>query len=268
MKKYKTTNMKSSEYELTEPLFSPFSDWLAQLCGIEKGMHVLDVGCGIGVSAFSMLRRVGQKGKVVGVDISGRVISQALQRKEEMKTPNILFTPGNAEDLGFPNNTFDRVVSNFVLQQVNDRIKAVQEMKRVLRPGGRLGFTLPALEHYKEFREIAASVLKEELIRHDKNCIRSNPGILRLLLKEAHIPDARVFSKARTFRMDSVDDYDVVLETRGPKKAILHRLPANKRMEAWETILCEFKKRRKEKGYLPLTLHARAIIWRKPQNKK
>ena len=259
--------MKSGGYELTEPLFSPFSDWLAQLCGIEKGMHVLDVGCGIGVSAFSMLRRVGQKGKVMGVDISNRFISRALQRKEEMKTPNILFTPGNAEDLGFPNNTFDRVVSNFVLQQVNDRTKAVQEMKRVLRPGGYLGFTLPALKHYKEFREITASVLKEDLSRPSKNCIRSNPCVLQTLLKETHIQDAQVYSKIRTFHINSVDDYDVILETRGPKKATLHRIQTNEQTEIWETILDEFRKRQRDKGYLPLTIHANAIIWRKPQNK-
>ena len=152
-------NVKPDGYELTEPLFSPFSDWLAELCNIEKGMHVLDIGCGIGVSTFSILKMIGQKGKVIGMDISPRLISQALQRKGEMKIPNISFMLGNAEDLDFPNNTFDCIVSNFVLQQVDDRIKAIQEMKRVLRPGGYLGFTLPALKHYKEFREITASVL-------------------------------------------------------------------------------------------------------------
>jgi len=261
-------NTESNGYELTEPLFSPFSDWLVKLCNIEKGMQVLDVGCGIGVSTFSILKTVGQKGKVIGVDISNRFISQALQRKEEMKIPNISFMPGNADDLDFPNNTFDRVVSNFVLQQVSDRIKTIQEMKRVLRPGGYLGFTLPALEHYKEFREITANVLKEDLSRPPKNCIRSNPGVLQTLLKETHIPDAQVHSKIRTFRINSVDDYDVILETRGPKKATLNKIQTNEQTEIWETILDEFRKRQREKGYLPLTIHAHGIIWRKPQNKR
>jgi ubiquinone/menaquinone biosynthesis C-methylase UbiE len=267
LKGSKNMNAKSDGYELTEPLFRTFSDWLAELCNIEKGMHVLDMGCGIGVSTFSILKMVGQKGKVIGVDISNRFISRALQRKEEMKIPNISFMLGKAEDLDFPNNAFDRVVSNFVLQQVNDRIKAIQEMKRVLRPGGYFGFTLPALEHYKEFREITASVLKEDLSRPPKNCIRSNRSVLQSLLKETHIPDAQVHSKIRTFRINSVDDYDVILETRGPKKATLHRIQTNKQTEIWKTILDEFKKRQREKGYLPLTIHANAIIWRKPKNK-
>jgi SAM-dependent methyltransferase len=208
---------------------------------------------------------VGQKGKVIGVDISNRFISRALQRKGEMKIPNISFMLGNAEDLDFPNNVFDRVVSNFVLQRVNDRIKAIQEMKRVLRLGGYLGFTLPALEHYKEFREITASVLKEDLSRPPKNCIRSNPGVLQTLLKE--IPGAQVHSKIRRFRINSVDDYDVILETRGPKKATLHRIQTNEQTEIWKTILDKLRKRQREKGYLPLTIHAHAIIWRKPKNK-
>jgi ubiquinone/menaquinone biosynthesis C-methylase UbiE len=175
---------------------------------------------------------------------------------------------GNAEDLEFPNNTFDRVVSNFVLQQVNNRIKAIQEMKRVLRPGGYLGFTLPGQKHYKEFREITASVLKENLSRPSKNCIRSNPGVLQSLLEEAHILDAKVYSKIRTYRINSVEDYDVILETRGPKKATLHRIKTDEQMEVWKTILDEFRKIEREKGYLPLTIHAKAIIWRKPQNKR
>jgi ubiquinone/menaquinone biosynthesis C-methylase UbiE len=240
-------NMKSSGYELTELLFGPFSDYLAQLCDIKKGMYVLDVGCGIGVSSFSILKRVGQKGSVTGVDISRGDISQALKRKKEMKAHNILFIYGNTEDLNFPENTFDRVVSNFVLQQVKDRTKAIQEMKRVLKPGGYLGFTLPALKHYKEFREIAAGVLKEELVRHDKNCIRSNPNLLQLLLNDAHIPDAQIFSKIRTFRIDSVDDYEVILETRGPKKAVLRGVQANEQAKVWKTIIYELKKRQKEK---------------------
>lgn len=261
-------NAKSNGYKLTEPLFRGFSDWLAELCNIEKGMHVLDVGCGIGVSAFSILKMVGQKGKVIGVDISNRFISQALRRKGETKIPNISFLLGNAEDLDFPNNTFDRVVSSFVLQQVNDRIRAIQEMKRVLRPGGYLGFTLPALKHYKEFREITASVLKEDLSRPPKNCIRSNPCVLQTLLKETHMPDAQVHSKIRTFHINSVDDYDVILETRGPKKATLHRIPTDEQTKIWKTILDEFRKRQREEGYLSLTIHAHAIIWRKPQNNK
>jgi hypothetical protein len=133
-------------------------------------------------------------------------------------------------------------------------------MKRVLRPGGCLGFTLPALKHYKEFREITASVLKEDFSRPPKNCIRSNPCVLQSLLKETHIPDAQVNSKTKTFCINSVDDYDVILETRGPKKATLHRIPTDEQTKIWKTILDEFRKRQREEGYLSLTIHAHAII--------
>ena len=45
-------SFKSLGYEVTAPLFGPFSEWLAELCRIDKGMYVLDVGCGIGVALF------------------------------------------------------------------------------------------------------------------------------------------------------------------------------------------------------------------------
>jgi ubiquinone/menaquinone biosynthesis C-methylase UbiE len=62
LKGSKNMNAEFDGYELTEPLFSTFSDWLAELCNIEKGMHVLDIGRGIGVSTFSILKMVGRKG--------------------------------------------------------------------------------------------------------------------------------------------------------------------------------------------------------------
>jgi ubiquinone/menaquinone biosynthesis C-methylase UbiE len=55
-------------------------------------MHVLDVGCGIGVSTFPLLDIIGPKGKIAGVDISLHLISQALKRAEYLQVPNASFS--------------------------------------------------------------------------------------------------------------------------------------------------------------------------------
>ena len=219
-------------------------------------------------STFPLLKKVGRKGKVVGVDISPQLISQALKRAEELQIPNISFAIGNAEQLDFPDNTFDSVVSNLVLKQVSDRVKAIQEMKRVLKPGGYLGFTLPGSEHYKEFKKITAIVLGEDLFRPRKNCIQSDPNVLQSLLEETQISNAEFYSKVITYFVNSVEEYEAILETRGPKRMILRSTQANKQSPTWENILNEFRKILREKGRLPLTIHARAVIWRKPETKE
>ena len=145
------SNEKFVECLTTEPLFGPYSIWLAELCKIQKGMHVLDVGCGIGVSTFPLLDIIGPKGKIAGVDISVDSISQALKRAEYLQVPNASFSVCNAEKLDFPESFFDCVVSSFAINQVNDKLQALSELIRVLKPGGYLGFTIPGLDHFKEF---------------------------------------------------------------------------------------------------------------------
>ena len=103
------SNEKFIEYLITEPLFGPYSAWLAKLCKIKKRMHVLDVGCGIGVSTFPLLEMIDPKGKIAGVDISLHSISQALKRAEHLQVPNVSFSVCNAEKLDFPENFFDCV---------------------------------------------------------------------------------------------------------------------------------------------------------------
>ena len=168
------SNDKFIEYLTTEPLFGPYSAWLAKLCKIKRGMHVLDVGCGIGVSTFPLLDMIGPKGKIEGVDISLQSISQALKRAEYLQVPNASFSVCNAEKLDFSDSIFDCVLSSFAINQVNDKLQALSEMIRVLKPGGYLGFTIPGLDHFKEFFDIAASILKEESFYHKKNKLLSN----------------------------------------------------------------------------------------------
>ena len=251
-------------YQATDPIFGPFALWLAQLCKIDKRMHVLDVGCGIGVSTFPLLEKVGRTGKVMGLDISPDLISQALEMAVKVGVSNISFMVGNAEQLDFPDNTFDSVMSNFVLRQVNDKVKALQEMKRVLKPGGHLGFTLSGSDHYKEFRSMAAMVLKEDLFRPRQNCLRTDPDALPLLLEKSQITNIKSRSKTITLRINSVEKYDAILETRGPKKMILSRIKEERRGEIWKEILNELGEKLEKEGRLYMTIHASAIIWRKP----
>jgi len=257
-------NEKFVEYLTTEPLFGPYSVWLAKLCKMEKGMHVLDVGCGIGVSTFPLLDMIGPKGEIAGVDISLHSISQALKRAEYLQVPNASFSVGNAEKLDFPESIFDCVVSSFAINQVNDKPQALSEMIRVLKPGGYLGFTTPGLEHFKEFFDIAASILKEESFYRQKNKLQTGPDTYQASLRSLGIVDLQMYSKVVTVNISTTEEYDVILKARGPQNAVLSRLPENRRAIAWQEILDEFKETLRKEQYLHLTISADGFVLRKP----
>jgi len=258
------SNDKFIEYLTTEPLFGQYSIWLAKLCKIKKGMHVLDVGCGSGVSTFPLLDMIGLKGEIAGVDISLHSISQALKRAEYLQVPNASFSVCNAEKLDFPDSIFDCVVSSFVINQVNDKPQALSEMIRVLIPGGYLGFAIPGPDHFKEFFSIAASILKEESFYHQKNKLQAGPDTYQVLLRSLGIAAFRVYSKVVTVNISTTEEYDVILKTRGPQNAVLSRLPENHRAIAWQEILDEFKEKLTKDQHLHLTISANGFVLKKP----
>jgi SAM-dependent methyltransferase len=120
---------------------------LAAFCGVgnpfrlgplNPGDAVLDIGCGAGVDSLVAARLVGAGGRVVGLDVTPAMIERARAHQARLGLANLSFQVGEAEALPFPDNDFDAVISNGVFNLALDKEKALQEVHRVLKPGGRL----------------------------------------------------------------------------------------------------------------------------------
>jgi ubiquinone/menaquinone biosynthesis C-methylase UbiE len=110
---------------------------LVERLGLEEGARVLDVGCGTGRLTHWIAERVGAMGAVTGIDPLEERIHIARSRGG-----NARFAVGQAEDLrAFDDASFDAVCMSSVLHWITDKAKALAEVRRVLRPGGRLGVT-------------------------------------------------------------------------------------------------------------------------------
>ncbi len=103
---------------------------------IQEGHTVLDLGSGAGNDAFVARSLVGEKGYVIGVDITEAMIEKARKNNDKLGYQNVEFVLGEIEDLPLEENSIDVAVSNCVLNLVPDKYKAYSEVHRVLKPSG------------------------------------------------------------------------------------------------------------------------------------
>jgi SAM-dependent methyltransferase len=112
---------------------NPFS-----LGKINAGEHVLDMGCGAGVDTILAAIMVGPNGSAVGVDMVPEMIARAESNLKMTGMDTVSFQTTAGENLPFPDDTFDVVISNGVINLIPDKEGALTEILRVLKPGGRL----------------------------------------------------------------------------------------------------------------------------------
>jgi len=111
----------------------------ADLAQLRPGESVLDVGCGTGTLAMIVKQRVGAAGYICGIDPSSGMIARA-RHKAAHRRLSIDFRLGVIERIPFPDQSFDVVLSTFMMHQLPDDLKrdGLAEIARVLKPGGRL----------------------------------------------------------------------------------------------------------------------------------
>ena len=137
------------------------TELVVQGAAISPGMHVLDLAGGSGEPALSLSAAVGPEGRVTATDLLREMLQIAEENATARGIKNIDFRAADAEQLPFPTGLFDRVTCRFGIMFVPDIQKALGEMRRVLKPGGRVSFvTWGSLEENPMFSTMIGPFLK------------------------------------------------------------------------------------------------------------
>lgn len=159
---------------------------LLELLRPSPGSKLLDVGTGTGVVALQASAWVGPEGRVTGSDVAMAMVSLAKEAAAEQDRTSVTFCQMDAEQLDFPDASFDAVTCAFSLFQFPDMNQALAEMGRVLKPGGRLGLSNWGPGYFSPVASLQRDLFREFGIRPLlPNPIAFRPDGLQMLLRES-----------------------------------------------------------------------------------
>jgi SAM-dependent methyltransferase len=108
------------------------------LADLKEGETILDLGSGAGIDVFLASKKVGERGRVIGVDMTADMVAQGRALAEQHGFRNVDFRLGYIEQLPVDSGTVDVVISNCVINLTPDKLASFKEVHRVLKPGGRI----------------------------------------------------------------------------------------------------------------------------------
>jgi SAM-dependent methyltransferase len=126
--------------DLLDQVFAPVAERIVAEGFPGEGGRALDIGCGAGATTLSMARRVGPAGRALGVDISEPLVEAAAARARAEGLAQASFVAADAQTHAFEAGGFDAAISRFGVMFFEDPVAAFGNIRRALRPGGRLAF--------------------------------------------------------------------------------------------------------------------------------
>ena len=186
-------------------LFKHWGPIVTHAAGVRAGDRVLDIACGTGAATLAAAEKVGSSGYVVGLDANPEMLAVARR-----KPTRIEWVDGTAEALPMADSSFDAVVSQFGFMFFNDKLAALREMVRVLRPSGGMAVAVcDSVENSPGYRAFA-NLLDRLFGKNVGNAFRTpfvlgDPEQLHAICRDAGIAQAKVGRYNRAVRFRSVE---------------------------------------------------------------
>lgn len=178
---------------------------------IAPGQRVLDVACGTGWATVMAARAVGEKGRVIGVDIADKMLDVARRKAASAGLSNVEYRVGDAETLGFDEASFDAVICASSIFFLRDIPKALHEWQRVLKAGGTLAFTSFAMGYMQPLSKLFI----ERLTKYDGQSPTGQsptertdtPDKCRELLKQAGLAEIKIATEQLGYYFEDAQAY-------------------------------------------------------------
>ncbi len=156
---------------------------------IKKGDVVLDLGSGAGFDAFIAAKKVGNSGKVIGIDFTDEMINKSIELADKYQYKQVEFRKGDIENLPFENESFDVIISNCVINLAPDKLNVFKEAYRVLKKYGRMYVSDIVLleqlsEEQKNNEELIAGCVGGALLKKEYLDIITNAGFNYKIIDE------------------------------------------------------------------------------------
>lgn len=222
---------------------SEATEALMDRAGIRPGMRVLDVACGAGSQSMQLAKRVGRGGSVVASDISATMLEHVRENAARAGIPNIETLESAAEDLAEQKTGFDAAICRMALMLIPAPRKAVQAVRRALKPGARFGalvFTSPAGNRF--MAEPMAI-----LLRHAGKSppapgqpgifALGGEGVLERLMRDSGFSDVETETVRAPLVLPSASDaMNLMREAAGVYRAVVANLGEEERSRAWSDV--------------------------------
>jgi ubiquinone/menaquinone biosynthesis C-methylase UbiE len=174
-------------------MFAPVTQALIEDAAIVERSVVLDVATGPGEPALTIAELIGPQGKVVGTDLVPEMVEAARRESQRRRLHNATFEVASADNLPFPDNSFDAVVSRFGVMFFPSPVDSIRGWFRLLKPGGRIALAVWHLVERNPFHHTVAQVV-ERYVESPRPAPDSpdafrfaTPGKLQAVLAEAGV---------------------------------------------------------------------------------
>lgn len=246
-------NEVADDYEvITVPFLAQYLPSLIELADLQPNMNVLDIGTGSGLAAFAAAEKILPQGRVLATDFCEHMLEHVRAGVETSQITNVDVFSMPAEELDIHPDTFERVISNFGISFFQDPEKALMEMYRVLKKGGKVALSTWTTPDRCLVLGLMDTILKD-IVPELKGSIRPSifdfgtDELFTRALEEAGFNNIQIHHEINTARYKKAEDYWDRLYRTGPElREILSELPVEMVERIRARVLEEVEKYRQD----------------------
>jgi SAM-dependent methyltransferase len=230
---------------------------MLDLAHVKSGQRILDIAAGAGEQSITAAMRVGPNGSVLATDISSNILEFALQSAKAEGLSNISTKVMDGENLTLGDGEFDVVISRVGLIYFPDQQRALREMRRVLRPGGRIAAIVYSTPDNNKFFSVPVSIIRRRASLPPPLPGQPGPfslgadGVIETAFEKAGFNNIRVTKVPSPLLLESAAEcVRFEKESFGALHQMLSGLHSAERESVWEEIQSELQKFETSEGFI------------------